>query len=101
MNVEEILMKDKITETNPYSFARLEAKIEEKSRQYLPKKFSLAVRLAFCAVVLSLGANAYVVLSQDNSTKQTTEHDLAYQKFMSDNYYDVLANYYPEELLFE
>ncbi|MDR0790199.1 MAG: hypothetical protein LBO06_05350 [Bacteroidales bacterium] len=101
MKIEEMLMKDRIEEANPYSFARLEAKIDANRKQYLPKSFGVAVRLAFCAVVLLLGANAYVVFSQTSQIRETAQRDSSYEKFMSDNYYDVLANYYPEELFFE
>jgi uncharacterized membrane protein YukC len=95
MKLEEILKNDMIDETNPFAFSRLEAVLEERQRQLIPKKFAAATRLALCLVVAIIATNAYIVFS---TQKNNINQQEAYQKFMSDNYYDVLADYYPQEL---
>ncbi|MDR1724864.1 MAG: hypothetical protein LBR28_00515 [Bacteroidales bacterium] len=99
MKVEDILKKDRLTEVNPFGFMRLQAALEEREKQYIPKRFAIVAKISLCLIAFAIITNAYELIIFNKSQKTViAEQKDSYEKFMSENYYDILTKYYPQEL---
>lgn len=100
-NLEDFIAKDRVQITNKDMFETICALAEKRKRENTPKGLSVVVAV-MCCIVVTLGL-FNVVSSYDKTTAQTAlqQESEEFQVFAQDNYFDILSDYYPEELIQE
>ncbi|MDD3667809.1 MAG: hypothetical protein WCX10_04010 [Bacteroidales bacterium] len=93
--MEDLLIKDKIKEANPYLFQKIQMRIAKKD--LLPKWAYKSINVGFAFLILFMTLNILSFTKTDYVSKEISQK--TYDKFMEDNYFDILVNYYPSELL--
>lgn len=95
--MENLLIKDKVKEANPYLFQKIQMRIAKKNLFVLPKWAYKSINLSFAFIILLMVLNISSFTKNDNGYKEISKS--TYDKFVEDNYFDILVNYYPSELL--
>ena len=100
-NLEDFIAKDRVQTTNKDMFETICALAEKRKRENTPKGLSVVVAVLCCIVVTLSVFNVFA--TYDKTTAQTALHQESeeFQVFAQDNYFDILSDYYPEELIQE
>ncbi len=97
-NLEEFIAKDRIQTDNKDMFESICKRIDREQESKLPIAISVGLQLSCCLIVLISIFNMFDRKSYDEL--QTAQSDnMEYQIFAQENYFDILSNYYPEELV--
>lgn len=97
-NLEEFIAKDRIEVDNKNMFDSVCKRIDEEQESKLPIVTSIGLKLCCCLIVLVSLFNMFGMKSHDDI--QTAQNDnTEYQIFAQENYFDILSDYYPEELV--
>ncbi len=97
--MEDLLKKDIIKEMNPYLFQKIQMRIEEKESKSLPNWFSYSLRYSLYVLGGLILLNAYTIFT--NPTQEADQQDIAYEKFLEDNYFDILVEGYNNKTIIE
>lgn len=93
----DLLKKDIVGEVNPYLFQKIQTKINDRQRGNIPAWSVVTLKYGLAALALLMVFNVYSIFSpKEDSQKQ----EIAYNKFVEDNYFDVLASTFGSEVLF-
>lgn len=95
--MEDLLIKDRVKETNPYLFQKIQMRIAKKNLFVLPNWAYKSMNFSFAILLLLMTLNISYFTKADNASKEMAQ--INYDKFVEDNYFDILVNYYPSELL--
>ena len=100
-NLEDFIAKDRVQTTNKDMFETICALAEKRKRENTPKGLSVVVAVLCCIVVTLSVLNVFA--TYDKTTAQTAlqQESEEFQVFAQDNYFDILSDYYPEELIQE
>lgn len=100
-NLEDFIAKDRVQTTNKDMFETICALAEKRKRENTPKGLSVVVAVLCCIVVTLSVFNVFA--TYDKTTDQTAlqQESEEFQVFAQDNYFDILSDYYPEELIQE
>ena len=100
-NLEDFIAKDRVQITNKDMFETICALAEKRKRENTPKGLSVVVAVLCCIVVTLSVFNVFA--TYDKTTVQTAlqQESEEFQVFAQDNYFDILSDYYPEELIQE
>lgn len=98
-NLEEFIAKDRVQTTNRDMFETICILAEKRKRENTPKGLSVVVAV-LCCIGVTIGL-FNVFTSYNNTTAQTAlqQESEEFQTFAKDNYFDILSDYYPEELI--
>lgn len=94
--MEELFKKDIIKEVNPYLFSKIQNKILEEKSIY-SKRTNLALRYGLVVLGGIILMNIFMIFSPK---QEKYDNNIAYQRFVQENYFDVLANSFNDKIIF-
>ncbi len=97
--IEEFIKSDNFKTLSEDSFENLFQKAEREKGSRGPKGFATSLGVCCLIAIVTLVAN---ILIQNNSTEllaQENQEEMLFNSFAQENYFDILSDYYPEELL--
>lgn len=95
--MEHILKKDIIKEVNPYLFQKIQSKIQDGEGDRFSTKSIFVLRYALIVLGALILFNIYTIF---NFNTRPYNQDIAYEKFIQENYFDVLANSFNDKIIF-
>lgn len=99
--IEDIIVKDRITASNQEMFDSICRRIEKEQQNKLPNALGVGMKLCCCLIALLSVLNFVLFASVDKVQTSERFNDEEYHAFAKENYFDILSDYYPEELLKE
>ena len=100
-NLEDFIAKDRVQTTNKDMFETICALVEKRKRENTPKGLSVVVAVLCCIVVTLSVFNVFATYDKTTSQTALQQESEEFQVFAQDNYFDILSDYYPEELIQE
>ena len=97
-NLEDFIAKDRVQTTNKDMFETICALAEKRKRENTPKGLSVVVAVLCCIVVTLSVFNVFATYDETTAQTALQQESEEFQVFAQDNYFDILSDYYPEEL---
>ena len=98
-NMDGFIQKDMQRQTNASLYSDIMFEIERRESLFLPSGFTKCL-LACCIVLLfSVAVNLSDLFSGNRDGFVADEQTEAFEQFAQENYFDILSDYYPEQIL--
>ncbi len=97
--MEEFIEKDKLDSAKGDMFERICQRAEQRKASQMPKGVIMSLSLCCVIAALTLFANIFVQNNQGELLADQMQQEENFKAFAQENYFDILSDYYPEELL--
>lgn len=100
-NLEEFIENDKQGFADKDSFDAICEKVDREQALRLPKGLSRGLLVCCLLAAAVLPVNLLTNKSENELLAQREQNEKLFESFTTENYFDILSDYYPEKLLDE
>lgn len=100
-NLEEFIENDKQGFANEYLFDAICKRADREQALRLPKGLSRGLLVCCVLAAAVLSVNLLTSRSESELLAQSEQNAEFFESFTTENYFDILSDYYPEKLLDE